>query len=201
MTADAFADGPEPEDDETAQPREHARLGEYRLVQRLGEGGMGVVHLALDRHGRAVAIKVLRQHIAHDPDARARLTREVRSLRRIRAPGSPRSSTPTSTAPPPTSSRATCPGQSLDDHVAERGLLAPADLHRVGVRAGRGPRRHPLRRRRAPRRQARQRAARRRRPGAHRLRHRPRGRRHPAHDDRPGHGDAGLPRARGGRRG
>ena len=35
---------------------------------------MGVVHLALDRHGRAVAIKVLRQHIAHDPDARARLT-------------------------------------------------------------------------------------------------------------------------------
>ena len=27
MTADAFADGPEPEDDETEQPPEHARLG------------------------------------------------------------------------------------------------------------------------------------------------------------------------------
>ena len=31
MTADAIADGLEPED-ETEQPREHARLGEYRLV-------------------------------------------------------------------------------------------------------------------------------------------------------------------------
>ena len=78
MTADAFADGPEPEDDETEQPPGPRAPGEYRLVQRLGEGGMGVVHLALDRHGRAVAIKVLRQHIAHDPDARARLTREVK---------------------------------------------------------------------------------------------------------------------------
>ena len=45
-----------------------------------------MVHLALDRHGRAVAIKVLRQHIAHDPDARARLTREVRTLSRITSP-------------------------------------------------------------------------------------------------------------------
>ncbi|MGL5808928.1 MAG: hypothetical protein ACRCYQ_03180 [Nocardioides sp.] len=99
MTADAHTDGRSPDD---ARPsvqraaddhREAAdavhgtrRLGEYRLVQRLGEGGMGVVHLALDRHGRAVAVKVLRAHIAHDPDARARLAREVASLSRVRHP-------------------------------------------------------------------------------------------------------------------
>ena len=51
------------------------RLGPYRLIQRIGEGGMGVVHLALDPHGRAVAVKVLRPHVAHDPEARARLER------------------------------------------------------------------------------------------------------------------------------
>ncbi|MGL5909785.1 MAG: serine/threonine-protein kinase, partial [Phycicoccus sp.] len=75
------------------EPREVAhpeadtpRLGQYRLVQRLGEGGMGVVHLGLDRHGRAVAVKVLRAHVAHDPDARARLAREVTSLSRVRHP-------------------------------------------------------------------------------------------------------------------
>ena len=42
------------------------RLGPYRLIQRIGQGGMGVVHLALDPSGRAVAIKVLRPHIAED---------------------------------------------------------------------------------------------------------------------------------------
>lgn len=62
------------------------RLGPYRLLHTLGEGGMGVVHLGLDRAGRAVAVKVLRAHIAHDPDARARLRREVSSLRRVQHP-------------------------------------------------------------------------------------------------------------------
>ncbi len=65
---------------------EVGHLGPYRLLHRLGEGGMGVVHLGLDRAGRAVAIKVLRAHVAHDPDARARLKREVSSLLRVRHP-------------------------------------------------------------------------------------------------------------------
>ena len=62
---------------------EHSVIGRYRVVQRLGEGGMGVVHLALDRQGRAVALKVLRSLDHHDTAARARLRREVDALRRI----------------------------------------------------------------------------------------------------------------------
>ena len=130
MTADAIADGPAPEE-ESEQPREHARLGQYRLVQRIGEGGMGVVHLALDRHGRAVAVKVLRQHIAHDPDARARLKREVATLGRIRSPFvAPIIDADVDGATPYIVTRYV-PGPSLDDHVGERGLLPPAELHRV----------------------------------------------------------------------
>ena len=131
MTADAIADGPGPDEEEAEQPRDHARLGPYRLVQRIGEGGMGVVHLALDPHGRAVAVKVLRQHVAHDPDARARLRREVDSLGRVRSPlVAPIIDADVDGVYPYIVTRYV-PGPSLDDHVAERGPLPPAELHRV----------------------------------------------------------------------
>ncbi|MFI7443657.1 serine/threonine-protein kinase [Nonomuraea indica] len=60
------------------------RLGPYRLLRRLGEGGMGVVHLAVDPQGRQVAVKVLRSEVAGDEVARRRLSREVETMRRVR---------------------------------------------------------------------------------------------------------------------
>lgn len=63
------------------------RVGAYELLSKLGEGGMGVVHLA--RHeetGERVALKVLRTHVVGDEETRARLEREVRSLRQVRSP-------------------------------------------------------------------------------------------------------------------
>jgi hypothetical protein len=62
------------------------QLGPYRLLERIGEGGMGVVHLAHDRDGRPVAVKVLRPGVAGDPDARRRLSREFETMRRVRSP-------------------------------------------------------------------------------------------------------------------
>jgi serine/threonine protein kinase len=67
-------------------PASGRRLGRYRLLHRVGEGGMGVVHLGLDSGGRAVAVKVLRPHVAGDPHARRRLAREVDTLQRVRHP-------------------------------------------------------------------------------------------------------------------
>ncbi|GAA2264781.1 hypothetical protein GCM10010149_00970 [Nonomuraea roseoviolacea subsp. roseoviolacea] len=62
------------------------RLGPYRVVRKIGEGGMGVVHLGVDSEGREVAIKVLHPHVAADLKARDRLTREVETMRRVRSP-------------------------------------------------------------------------------------------------------------------
>ncbi|GAA3141098.1 hypothetical protein GCM10010466_35180 [Planomonospora alba] len=62
------------------------RLGPYRLLRKIGEGGMGAVHLGLDEDGREVAVKVLHPHVAADLKARDRLTREVETMRRVRSP-------------------------------------------------------------------------------------------------------------------
>src|SRR5262249_33504566 len=61
-------------------------LGPYRLQDRLGEGGMGVVHLARDPEGRAVAVKVLHPLGSEGATARRRLAREVETMRRVRSP-------------------------------------------------------------------------------------------------------------------
>ncbi|MEV1243572.1 serine/threonine-protein kinase [Nonomuraea sp. NPDC050022] len=62
------------------------QLGPYRMIEKIGEGGMGVVHLGLDGAGRKVAIKVLHQHVAADLKARDRLVREVETMQRVRSP-------------------------------------------------------------------------------------------------------------------
>ncbi|MGI5287321.1 serine/threonine-protein kinase [Nonomuraea polychroma] len=62
------------------------RLGPYELLSRLGAGGFGEVHLALDAEGRTVAVKVLHPHVAADAGALARLAREVETMRRVGGP-------------------------------------------------------------------------------------------------------------------
>lgn len=64
---------------------ELGRMGGYRILAGLGEGGMGVVYLA--RHcssGRSVAIKVLRPEEAQDDLSRNRFLREARVQARLR---------------------------------------------------------------------------------------------------------------------
>ncbi|WP_233289229.1 serine/threonine-protein kinase, partial [Kitasatospora sp. MBT63] len=61
-------------------PRE---VGGYRLVARLGVGGMGRVYLSYTRGGRPVALKVVRPELAQDAEFRHRFAQEVASARRI----------------------------------------------------------------------------------------------------------------------
>jgi hypothetical protein len=112
---------------------DQSRLGPYRLHGRLGEGGMGVVHLGLDRAGRAVAIKVLRPHIAHDPEARARLAREVSTLRRVRHPLVAEVLDADLDGDQPYVVTRFVPGSGLDAVVREHGALAAPQLLRLGL--------------------------------------------------------------------
>ncbi|MET9361815.1 MDR family MFS transporter [Streptomyces sp. NPDC006632] len=60
-----------------------ARIGPYRLIARLGEGGMGRVYLARSDAGRTVAVKVVQAEYAQHPEFRARFAREVDAARRV----------------------------------------------------------------------------------------------------------------------
>jgi serine/threonine protein kinase/tetratricopeptide (TPR) repeat protein len=63
-------------------------LLQYEIVERLGGGGMGDVYRARDaRLGRDVAIKVMSDHLASDPDMRARFEQEARAVAALSHPG------------------------------------------------------------------------------------------------------------------
>ncbi|MCU7723869.1 serine/threonine protein kinase [Actinoplanes sp. KI2] len=64
-------------------PRDPASIGPYRLVGRLGEGGMGTVYLATDPRGRRVAVKVVRSHLAADPEFARRFRHEIDGARQV----------------------------------------------------------------------------------------------------------------------
>ena len=112
---------------------ETGRIGRYSLVSRIGEGGMGVVHLAQSPAGEQVALKVLRPHVVGDDEGRARLAREVTSLRRVRS----RRVAEVYDADPwgdqPFVVTRYVRGPSLHDRVRETGGLEEQELRAVAV--------------------------------------------------------------------
>ncbi|MFH9178031.1 serine/threonine-protein kinase [Streptomyces albogriseolus] len=58
-------------------------IGGYRLLARLGAGGMGQVYLARSDRGRTVAVKLVREELARQEEFRARFRQEVRAARQV----------------------------------------------------------------------------------------------------------------------
>src|SRR5271166_2858685 len=65
------------------QPGDPQTIGPYRLVGQLGSGGMGRVFLGVSAGGRPVAVKVIRDELAADPEFRMRFGQEVAAARRV----------------------------------------------------------------------------------------------------------------------
>ncbi|MEJ7690166.1 MAG: serine/threonine-protein kinase [Nocardioidaceae bacterium] len=104
------------------------KVGAYELLARIGEGGMGVVHLAEAPDGRRVAIKLLRPHVVGDDQGRARMAREVTSLRRVRSQRVAEVYDADPWGDTPYVVTRYVPGLSLHDHVEQRGRISGEDL-------------------------------------------------------------------------
>ncbi|MFC9247721.1 protein kinase [Streptomyces sp. NPDC057136] len=132
---------------EPLQDDDPRTVGPYRLMARLGSGGMGRVYLSHTPGGRPVAVKVIRPELADDADFRDRFRQEVANARRVQG---------VCTAPVldsdteglvPWLATAYVSGPSLADAVKQHGPLpretvllltagvaeALQDIHRAGV--------------------------------------------------------------------
>jgi serine/threonine protein kinase len=109
------------------------QVGVYRLVGRLGDGGMGQVFLGVSPGGRPVAVKVIRRELAADPEFLQRFAREVDAARRVGG----FHTAPVVDADPyddqPWMVTAYIAGPSLQAVVSGGGSLAPADVARLGA--------------------------------------------------------------------
>ncbi len=110
------------------QPGDPERLGPYRLIGRLGSGGVGQVFLGRSAGGRPVAVKVIRADLAADPEFRARLRREVDAARKVNGLYTAPLVEADLDGPTPWLATAYVPGPSLADAVAAHGPLPPASV-------------------------------------------------------------------------
>ncbi|GGU46259.1 serine/threonine-protein kinase [Streptomyces lavendofoliae] len=113
--------------------------GRYRVVRQLGRGGMGVVWRAVDEVlGREVAVKELRTYTdssGHElADLRVRMQREARAAARVRHPGVISVHDVADHQGRPVIVMEFVDGPSLDDVLAERGVLDPREAAAIGAK-------------------------------------------------------------------
>ncbi|MFI2757923.1 PQQ-binding-like beta-propeller repeat protein [Streptomyces echinatus] len=124
-----------------------AEVGGYRIDDRLGSGGMGVVYLARSASGRRLAVKVVHAQYADDDEFRIRFRREVAAARQVSGAFTAPVVDADADASRPWMATVYIPGEDLGTHVRRHGPLPPdrlrelaaglaealRDIHRAGV--------------------------------------------------------------------
>jgi len=105
------------------EPGDPRLIGPYRLVGRLGRGGMGRVFLGLSAGGRPVAVKVIRAELAADQEFRVRFSREVAAARQVSGLFTALVVDADVDGPVPWLATAYVPGPALSEAVAHHGPM------------------------------------------------------------------------------
>ncbi|WP_328392775.1 bifunctional serine/threonine-protein kinase/ABC transporter substrate-binding protein [Streptomyces sp. NBC_00390] len=119
---------------ESLRGADPARIAGYRLLRRLGAGGMGVVYLARSPGGALAAVKVIRAAHAYDAGFRARFRREVETAGRVINPWVVPLLDADPDAESPWLATAFVPGPSLAEAVEEYGPLPYGTVRVLGAR-------------------------------------------------------------------
>ncbi|MFG2994034.1 serine/threonine-protein kinase [Streptomyces sp. NPDC048257] len=115
---------------EAGEPR---TIGAYRLLGRLGAGGMGRVYLGRSAGGRTVAVKIVHPHFATDEEFRARFRREVEAARRVGGEWTAPVLDADPEAPVPWVATGYVAGPSLDRALAGHGPLPETSVRAIGA--------------------------------------------------------------------
>ncbi|MGW7241660.1 protein kinase domain-containing protein [Streptomyces sp. NPDC054804] len=112
---------------------EPTTVGPYRLLGRLGSGGMGRVYLGRSAGGRTVAVKIVHPHFALDEEFRARFRREVAAARRVGGAWTAPVLDADPDAPVPWVATAYAAGPSLAAAVVDGGPLPAHSVRALGA--------------------------------------------------------------------
>ncbi|MCL9758156.1 serine/threonine protein kinase [Frankia sp. AiPa1] len=108
-------------------------IGDFRVLRRLGEGGMGTVYLGESPFGQPVAIKVIHPESAAVPEFRERFRREMTHARQVAGFCTAEVLDVCPDAELPYLVTEFVPGPTLRTAVTAGGPLLPADLERLGI--------------------------------------------------------------------
>ena len=114
--------------EEQLQPGDPERIGPFRVISRLGSGGMGRVFLCRSAGGRPVAVKVIRADLAVDDEFRARFRREIEAARKVSGLYTVLLVDADLDGPVPWLATSYVPGPSLADAVSAHGPIPPASV-------------------------------------------------------------------------